>query len=157
MRFVQEYYSDKAAILAIKDVRRRLYDHVLHVPMSFFGLAGTSDVTSRLVQDCQGLQDGFTTVLGQSIQMPVNAAFAFAVALTISWKLTLFIVLFAPLMVGVIQKFGKKMRRASRRALQRSSAMLGQIEGTLVGIRVVKGSQTPSGLSAVGTVRSWRA
>jgi ABC-type multidrug transport system fused ATPase/permease subunit len=140
IRFIQEYYSDKAAILAINDIRRRMYDHVLHVPMSFFGLKGTSDVTSRLIQDCQALQDGFKTVLGQSIQMPINALFAFAVALKISWKLTLFITLFAPVMVAVIQKFGKKMRRASRKALQRSSSMLGQIEGTLHGIRVVKGA-----------------
>ncbi len=139
-RMVQEYYSDKAAILAVNDLRRRLYDHVLHVPVSFFGTNGTSDVTSKLVQDCQNLQDGFTNVLGQSIQMPVNAVVAFAVAVTVSWKLTLFIVLFAPVMVAVIQKFGKKMKRASRRALQRSSSMLGQIEGTLTGIRVVKGA-----------------
>ncbi len=140
IRFIQEYYSDKAAILAINDIRRRLYDHVLHVPMNFFGLKGTSDVTSRLVQDCQGLQDGFKTILGQSIQMPINAAFAFLVAMKVSWKLTLFIVVFAPVMVAIIQKFGKKMRRASRKALQSSSSMLGQIEGTLSGIRVVKGA-----------------
>jgi ABC-type multidrug transport system fused ATPase/permease subunit len=140
IRFVQEYYSDKAAILAINDIRRRLYDHVLHVPMTYFGLQGTSDVTSRLVQDCQALQDGFKQVLGPSIQMPVNALVAFAVAMKISWKLTLFITLFAPVMVGIIQKFGKKMRRASRKALQRSSSLLGQIEGTLSGIRVVKGA-----------------
>ena len=139
-RVVQEYYSDKAAILAVNDLRRRLYDHVLHVPVSFFGTNGTSDVTSKLVQDSQNLQDGFTNVLGQSIQMPVNALASLIVACWVSWKLTLSIVLFAPVMIAIIQKFGKKMRRASRRALQKSSAMLGQIEGTLTGIRVVKGA-----------------
>ena len=140
IRFVQEYYSDKAAILAINDVRRRMYDHILHVPISFFGSAGTSDVTSRLVQDSAGLQDGFKNILGQSIQFPINALLAFATALVISWKLTVFIIFVGPLMVGIIKKFGKKMRRASRRAMQRSSSMLGQIEATLQGIRVVKGA-----------------
>ncbi len=140
IRFVQEFYSDKAAILAINDVRRRLYDHVLHARINFFGESGTSDVTSRLVQDCQGLQDGFKTILGQSIQMPINALMAFITALIISWKLTLFIIFVAPVMIAIIQKFGKKMRRASRRAMQSSSSMLGQIEATLQGIRVVKGS-----------------
>jgi ATP-binding cassette, subfamily B, bacterial MsbA len=140
IRFFQEYLSDKAAILAINDIRRRLYDHVLHVPMSFYGLKGTSDVTSRLVQDCQGLQDGFKTVLGQSIQMPINALFAFGVAMYVSPMLTISVIACGPVMVALIQKFGKKMRRASRKALQNSSSMLGQIEGTLSGIRVVKGS-----------------
>jgi ABC-type multidrug transport system fused ATPase/permease subunit len=59
VRFFQEYLSDKAAISAVNDVRRHLYDHTLHLPMSFFGLSGTSDVTSRMVQDALVLQDGF--------------------------------------------------------------------------------------------------
>ncbi len=138
VRFTQEYLSDKAAISAVNDIRRRLYDHVLHIPMSFFGLKGTSDVTSRLVQDAQGLQDGFKTILGQSIQEPIRAALYLGLAFVLSWKLTLFIIVFAPLMAVAIRKFGKKMRRANRAALQNSSTMLGQIEGTLMGIRVVK-------------------
>ncbi|HEX8525293.1 MAG TPA: ABC transporter ATP-binding protein [Tepidisphaeraceae bacterium] len=138
IRFFQEYLSDKAAILAINDIRRHLYDHVLHTPLSFFGTQGTSDVTSRLVGDSQNLQDGFKTVLGQSIQEPIKAFFFFAVAVALSWRLTLVIVVFAPIMAWTIKKFGKKMRRASRAAMQRSSDMLGQIEGTLLGIRVVK-------------------
>ena len=138
VRFFQEHLADRAAILAVNDIRTRLYDHILHVPMSFFGLKGTSDVTSRLVQDAQGLQDGFKTILGQTIQEPVKALMALGLSLYVSWQLTLFILIFAPLMGLLIKKFGKKMRRASRKALQESSSMLGQVEGTLVGIRVVK-------------------
>lgn len=138
VRFFQEHLADRAAILAVNDIRKRLYDHVLHVPMSFFGLKGTSDVTSRLVQDAQGLQDGYKTVLGQAIQEPLKSLAALGLSLYVSWRLTLFIVIFAPLMGVLIKKFGKKMRRASRKALQESSSMLGQVEGTLVGIRVVK-------------------
>ncbi len=137
-RFFQEYLSDKAAILAVNDIRRKLYDHVLHIPMGYFGLKGSSDATSRLVQDTQGLEMGFKTTLGQSIQEPIRAAMALGLALLASWQLTLFIIGFGPVMVIVIKKFGKKMRRANRKALQKSSSMLGQIEGTLIGIRVVK-------------------
>jgi ATP-binding cassette, subfamily B, bacterial MsbA len=140
VKFFQEYLSDKAAVLAVNDIRRRLYDRVLHIPLSHFNLRGTSDVTSRLTQDAQGLNEGFKTILGQSIQEPVKAAMAFALAVTISWKLTLFIVGFAPLMLFFIKKFGKKMRRASKKALLSASDMLGQIDGSLVGIRVVKGA-----------------
>jgi ABC-type multidrug transport system fused ATPase/permease subunit len=138
VRFYQEYFSDKAAILSVNDIRRKLYDHVLHIPVGFFGLKGTSDVTSRLVQDAQGLQDGFKTVLGQTIQEPIKAAFAFGLALWFDWRLTMFIVLFGPLMFAIIKKFGKKMRRASRKALQSSATMLGQLDASLAGVRVVK-------------------
>jgi len=142
VRFFQEHLSDRAAFYAVNDIRTQLYNHVLHVPMSFFGLRGTSDVTSRLVQDSAHLQEGFKTVLGQSIQEPIKAAMALGLSLYISWQLTLFIIFFAPLMALLIKKFGKKMRRASRKAMQESSTMLGQVEGTLAGIRVVKASRS---------------
>ena len=34
---------------------------MLHAPLESFNLRGTSDVTSRLVQDAQGLAEGFKT------------------------------------------------------------------------------------------------
>lgn len=140
VRFFQEYLSEKAAVLATDDLRRHLYDHVLYIPLEFFGLRGTSDATSRLTQDANGLQEGFKQVLGNSIQQPINAVMAFGLAMLLSWKLTLFVVLFAPAIYVLIRKFGKKMRRASRKMLQSSSDMLGHLEGTLLGLRVVKAS-----------------
>jgi len=138
LRFFQEYLSDKAAIAAINDVRRHMYDHVLHLPMNYFVTFGTGDVTSRLVQDAQGLQDGFKTLLGPAIQEPIKAVFTLGLALALSWRLTIFIVIFAPFMAVMIRRFGKKMRRTNRAALQKSAQMLGQIEATLQGVRVVK-------------------
>ncbi|CAN5578806.1 hypothetical protein BH10PLA1_BH10PLA1_07500 [soil metagenome] len=140
VRFFQEYLSDKAAILAVNDIRRRLYDHILHTPIGKFGAEGTSDVTSRLVQDSQGLQEGLKTILGQSIQEPIKIFMAFALAMYLSWQLTSFIILFGPVMFLIIKRFGKKMRRSARKAMESSSSMLGQIEASLVGIRVVKGA-----------------
>src|SRR5262249_34880251 len=125
---------------AVNDIRRRLYDHVLHVPLSHYNMKGTSDVTSRLTQDAQNLNEGFKTVLGQSIQEPVKVGVALMLAFFMSWKLTLFIVCFLPLMGVIIKKFGKKMRRTSKKAMLNSATMLGQIEGSLMGIRVVKGA-----------------
>ena len=141
MKFFQEYLSDKAAILAVNDIRRQLYDHVLHIPLSHFDLHGTSDVTSRLRQDAQALEDGFKTVLGQSIQEPIKAALAFGLALASSWKLTLFIVLFAPVMVADHQEVRQEDAPGQPQgAVSIVAQMLGQIEASLIGIRVVKGA-----------------
>ncbi|MCC6240323.1 MAG: ABC transporter ATP-binding protein [Phycisphaerales bacterium] len=140
VRFFQEYYGEKAAILAVEDMRRHLYDHVLHMPLGYFSLKGTSDATSRLVQDAGQLQDGFKAILGKAVQEPIKAAFSFGLALFFSWRLTLLIVIFAPVMVWLIHTFGKKMRRANRKMLQGIALVLGQLEGSLIGIRVVKGA-----------------
>ena len=138
VRYFQEYLSDKVAILTVNDIRRRLYDHILHVPMSHFTSNGTSDLTSRLAGDTSGLQEGMKMLMGPSVQEPIKVVVVFALALWIDPWLTLFIVAFTPIMAALIRKFGKKMRRHSRRALESSSSMLTQIEATLAGIRVVK-------------------
>ena len=102
---------------------------------------GTSDVTSRLVQDSQQMELGFKTVLGQSDPgADQGGAWRSALALYVSWKLTLFIIVFVPVMAVIIQKFGKKMRRASRAALQNSSRHARADRGDAGGIRVVKGA-----------------
>ena len=122
-------------------MRRRMYDHLLHLPLSYFGKFGTSDATSRLVTDAAQLQDGIRVLLGQTIQAPINAAMALGLALWIDWKLTLIIVLFIPPTFVVMRKLGTKVRRAMRAALQKSGSMLGQIESTLQGVRVVKSAR----------------
>ncbi|MFT3785287.1 MAG: ABC transporter ATP-binding protein [Tepidisphaeraceae bacterium] len=137
-RFFQEYLSDSCAIAAINDIRKKLYHHVLHLPVSYFAKNGTGDLTARLVTDAQGLQDGFKTVLGKAIQEPITAVCSLAVALIIDWRLTIFVIVFTPVMVTVIRKLGTKVRRTMRAALEKNSRMLGQIESTLTGIRVVK-------------------
>lgn len=137
-RFFQEHYSDMVAIRSVQDVRRKTYDHLLHVPLGYFGQKGTSDAASRLVSDCTSMQEGFKLLLGQSIQAPIQAGMFFLFALWLDWRLTLFIVVFAPVNVAIIKKFGKKIRRATRAALEKNSRMLGQLEATLAGIQVVK-------------------
>jgi len=142
VRFFQEYLSNKAAILAVNDIRRRLYDHILRVPMLHFGEQGTSDVTSRLVQDSSNLTDGFKQVIGQTIQEPIKVLFGLGIAFIASWKLTMSIFVFGFLMALVVRKFGRKMYRVSRKQLQESATMLGQLEATLLGVRVVKASSS---------------
>jgi subfamily B ATP-binding cassette protein MsbA len=140
IRFFQEYLSNKAAILAVNDIRNQLYDHVLRVPMGHFSERGTSDATSRLVQDCSALTDGFKQIIGQTIQEPIKVVMGLSVALWADWELTCFILIFAPIMGLAVRKFGKKMYRASKKQLEKSATMLGQLEATLIGIRVVKAS-----------------
>lgn len=137
-RFFQEYLSDSCAIASINDIRRKLYHHVLHLPVGYFAKKGTGDLTARLVTDAQGLQDGFKTVLGKAIQEPILAAVSLTLAMLIEWRLTIFIIVFTPIMVTIIRKLGTKVRRTMRAALEKNSRMLGQIDSTLTGIRVVK-------------------
>jgi len=63
--------------------------------------------------------------------------------------MTLLILGFMPILALIIRKFSKHMRKASRRALESTSQLLGIINETLIGVRVVK-AYSAEGLSGGG-------
>ncbi len=138
LRFVQEYLVASAVCRGVTDLRCENYGVVLRLPTTFFSSKGTTDTMSRFVQDTNQLARGQVTLFGKTLAEPGKAIGALVVAFLLSWRLTLIALVAGPPTFLLIQKFGQMMRRASRRALESWSAMLGILEETLNGIRVVK-------------------
>jgi ABC-type multidrug transport system fused ATPase/permease subunit len=137
-RYYQQFLGMTVANRVIMDLRRRTYDRIVTLPTSYFAQKGTSDLMSRLTQDCGTLTEGVSMAFGKAVQEPVKAAGALGFALYLDWKLTLMIIVSVPLLGIIIRKFSKRMRRASRRALESYSMILAVINETLIGARVVK-------------------
>jgi len=137
-RYYQQFIGMMVANRVIMDLRRRMYDRVVQLPTSYFAQKGTSDLMSRLTQDTNTLTDGVSMALGKAVQEPIKAVGALSVALYIDWKMCLLVVLSMPVLGIIIRKFSKRMRRASRGALESWAAMLAIINETLIGVRVVK-------------------
>jgi ABC-type multidrug transport system fused ATPase/permease subunit len=138
LRYYQQFLGMTIANRVVMDLRRRTYDRVVQLPTSYFAQKGTNDILSRLTQDTNTLTEGVSMAMGKAIQEPVKAAGAFILAMVIDWRLCLLIILSMPILGIIIRKFSKRMRKASRRALENWSSMLAVINETLVGARVVK-------------------
>jgi ABC-type multidrug transport system fused ATPase/permease subunit len=136
--FIQEYLIGTAIWQGIMDLRCDNYDAVLRLPTTFFSEKGVSDATSRFIQDTSVLARGQNTLLGKTLVEPAKAIATLALALVISWQLTLIALIAGPPAFLLIRKFGKKMHKASRRSLESWSVMLAVLGETLQGIRVVK-------------------
>jgi ABC-type multidrug transport system fused ATPase/permease subunit len=136
--FIQEYLVGTAVWQSIMDLRCENYDTVIRLPTTFFSDKGVSDATSRFIQDTGELARGQNTLLGKTLVEPAKALGSLALALTMSWPLTLMALVAGPPAFLLIRRFGRKMHRASRRSLESWSSMLGVLGETLQGIRVVK-------------------
>ncbi|MDY7010282.1 MAG: ABC transporter ATP-binding protein [Planctomycetota bacterium] len=137
-RFVQEYLVQSAVYRGLMDLRCDNYNVVLHLPTTFFSEKGITDSMSRFIQDTGELARGQITLFGKTLVEPGKLIASLAVALCLSWQLTLLTLVVGPPAFFVVRKFGKIMKRASRRALESWASMLGVLEETLTGIRVVK-------------------
>ncbi len=138
LRIGQEFLSTSAVWYAVNDIRCDNYNVALRLPVSYYARRGTADTMSRFIQDTSLLARGHVTLLGKTLVEPAKALAALALALVLSWKLTLIALIAGPPAFLAIRHLGRAMRRVSREALRSMSEMLGVLEETLSGIRVVK-------------------
>ncbi len=137
-RFAQEYLVQSAVYRGLMDLRCDNYNVVLHLPTTFFSEKGVTDSMSRFINDTGELARGQITLFGKTLVEPAKLIGALAMAMYFSWQLTLLTMVVGPPAFLLIRKFGKIMKRASRRALESWADILGVLEETLTGIRVVK-------------------
>ena len=138
LRFTQEYLVGSAVFRGIMDLRCDNYHVVLRLPTTFFSRQGVSDSMSRFIADSAELAHGQRTLFGKTLVEPAKALVVLALAMYWSWQLTLLAMVAGPPALVLIRKLGKRMRRASRRALESQASMLAVLSETLLGIRVVK-------------------
>jgi len=138
-RFFGEYLIAIAAGRTVVAMRRRMYEHVLQMPMSQFASHGVSDLISRFVQDSQDVYRGLVFVFAKTLREPLKAIFAVGLAIVLDYRITLITLAIAPFAGYVIRKFGKIIRKNNKRLYAAYGRMLASLDGSLKGIRVVKG------------------
>jgi len=136
--FGQSFFMGFVSEGVIRDIRKRLYDHVLNMPVKFFSSTPTGVLVSRLTNDVNLLQtttaDAVTTVLKQSLTILVLAG----VLITLDWKLSLAASVVLPLAFYPMRRFGKKMKNVSTKGQVTMGTMTSLLHEAIVGIRIVK-------------------
>ena len=138
LRFTQEYLVATAVNRAVMDIRCENYQVVLGLPAAHFSEQGITDTLSRFVIDTGELRRGQITLFGKTLAEPGKAIASVVVAMIISPKLTLLAMLVGPPAYWLIRRFGRRMKRASKKMLESWAGMTAVLEETLLGIRVVK-------------------
>lgn len=127
-----------AAQRAITDMRRRIEEHVMRLPVRFFDMTQTGVLISRVMNDAEGIRNLVGTGLVQLTSSVVTAAVALCFLLYINWMLTL--VIFAVLGVfgGALAYAFKVLRPLFRDRGKITADVTGRLSQSLSGVRVVK-------------------
>ncbi len=137
-RYLGEVLIAQAVLRSMLDLRARLYERVLQLPMSFFAGQPTADLVTRFVQDVQEIQRGLMTFFGKFIREPLKAALLLGFAFTLDWRITLTMVVAVPITMGVFLAVGRKVKKANRRLLQGYGYMIDALTTSLHNLPVVK-------------------
>ena len=122
----------------VKDIRMEIYRKILGLPLGFFSEERKGDIIARISGDVQEVETSITASLDMLIKNPILIVFYFGALIFISWKMTLFTILFAPLMLWIMGWIGRKLKAQSLEAQALWSDTMSQVEETLGGLRVIK-------------------
>ena len=137
------YFLSSATIIPIRtgivrDIRNQLYRKITSLPIGFFSEERKGDIIARMSGDVQEIENSIMSSLDMLFKNPILIIAYFATLLCISWQLTLFTILFVPVMGWIMGKVGRKLKRKSKEAQALWSDTMSQVEETLGGLRIIK-------------------
>ncbi len=122
----------------VRDIRDDIYRKVLKLPLSYYTEARKGDVIARISNDVQEIEASLLSSLQMLFRDPITIIIFMSILFTISFKLTLFVLLVLPFSGYLIGRIGKSLRRTSFRGQQRLGELLALLEETLGGLRIIK-------------------
>ena len=137
------YFASSAAIIPlrtglVRDLRSKMYDKVVSLPLSFFSKEKKGDIIARMTGDVVEVENSIVTSLDMLIKNPIFIVIYFTTLLYVSWELTLFTICVMPVLGWIMGAIGRKLKAKSLVAQQKLGETTSQMEETIGGLRVVK-------------------
>jgi len=137
------YFVSSATVIPIRtgvvrDIRNQLYLKITSLPLGFFSEERKGDIIARMSGDVQEVESSIMSSLDMLFKNPILIVAYFATLMFVSWQLTLFTLVFVPLMGWVMGMVGRKLKQKSIKAQALWSDTMSQVEETLGGLRIIK-------------------
>lgn len=119
-------------------LRQRVYEHIIKLPMTFFGQKRVGDLNSRMSADITQIQDTLTTTIAEFLRQFLLIIGGITFLLIISPKLTLLMLSIVPVVAIAAVVFGRFIKKTAKEVQEKVSESNTIIEETLQGITNVK-------------------
>ena len=134
----QLYFISFIEQRVIKDLRDKLYSHMLSQSLSFFHRRKSGELASITINDVTALNDKMMKAIRFIMREPFVIIIFLFLLFTISWKLTLAAMVILPIAGFMIDKLGKSLKRKSTRMQEALSGVTSLLYERLGGIRLIK-------------------
>jgi subfamily B ATP-binding cassette protein MsbA len=124
--------------LIIRDIRARIYDKLLELPLRYHAGERKGDLLSLITNDMQVVEYSVMYYIEMIFREPIAVVLFLSTMLTLSPQLTVISLLLLPISGLLIARISKSLKRKSARVQEKSADLLARVEETLTGIRVIK-------------------
>ncbi len=138
VNYLHQYLLHWVAVRAVADLRGRLFEHLLRLPMRFHSRTSTGELMSRLANDVGTLQASFAESLVSVVKDPVALVGFVIYQVTQQPRLTGLSLLIFPVCLVPVIVYARKIRKSAA-AMQNEMATLFQgVHEALSGVRIVQ-------------------
>lgn len=136
--YLQTYLMAYVGQHVVADIRLQIYGHLHTLHLAFFDRRKVGTVMSYVSNDVTAMQVALVDNATEFITETLVLLASIAAMLYIDWKLTLFTFSTFPIVLVVIDKFGRKIRFSGGQIQERAAGIMSILQETITSIRVVK-------------------
>ncbi len=122
----------------LRRLRDDLFTKTLSLPIGFFTEERKGDLVSRMTNDINEVEYSVVSVLEVFIREPLTIIFFLGMMVHMSPQLTVFLFIFLPVAGIIIGRISKSLKKTSTLAQEQLGTIMGVIDETIGGMRVVK-------------------
>ena len=137
------YFASSAVMVplrtgVVRDIRIEVYNKVLKLPLSFFSEERKGDIIARMSADVQVVENSITSSIDMLIRQPIAILVCFFTLFTVSWQMTLFVLVVAPIAGWIMGAVSRKLKSQSAAVQGQWGDIIAQLDETLGGLRIIK-------------------
>jgi ATP-binding cassette subfamily B protein len=132
------YFITKLGERVVADLRKAIYDHVLTLDQAFFLKTRTGEVLSRLTTDMTIVETMVGASASVALRNTLTLIGSLAMLIWVTPRYTIYVVLLAPLILGPLFFFGRRVRTLSTRAQDRFADAVGYAGESLDALETVQ-------------------
>ena len=138
-RYLGQRTVENMKIRALQRLRNQTYNNVMRLNVGYFTNERKGDIVSRIMADVQVVRFCITNTLQVAFREPFLILSYFVGMIAISWKLTIFTLIYLPIVGLIIGRIVKKLRKPALTAQEQFGELTSVLDESIAGVKIVKG------------------
>ena len=137
-RYMGAWTVESMRAKTLQRMRNEMFSKVMDMNVGYFSEQRKGDIISKITSDVGVVQFCITNTLQVAFREPFLIIGYIVMMIAISWELSVFSVLFLPVVALIIGNIVKRLRHPARTNQKRTGEMVATLDESLAGIKVIK-------------------
>lgn len=138
-RYMGAWTVENMRTRTLQRMRNEMFSKVVDMNVGYFSDQRKGDIISKITSDVGVVQFCITNTLQVAFREPFLIIGYLVAMFSISWELSVFSILFLPLVALIIGNIVKKLRHPAMQSQQRMGDMVSVLDESLSGVKLIKG------------------